>query len=44
MGEFVATDRQAELIDDKTRFLLITGSAGSGKTIFCCLKTILYAI
>ena len=44
MVEFVATDRQAELIDDKTRFLLITGSAGSGKTIFCCLKTILYAI
>ena len=44
MAEFVATDRQAELIDDKTRFLLITGSAGSGKTIFCCLKTILYAI
>ena len=44
MTEFVATDRQAELIDDKTRFLLITGSAGSGKTIFCCLKTILYAI
>ena len=44
MTEFVATDRQAELIDDKTRFLLITGSAGSGKTIFCCLKVILYAI
>ena len=44
MVEFVLTDRQYELIDDKTRFLLITGSAGSGKTIFCCFKTIMYAV
>ena len=44
MTEFVATDRQADILDDKTRFLLVTGSAGSGKTIVCCLKTILYAI
>lgn len=44
MVEFVLTDRQYEMIDDKTRFLLITGSAGSGKTIFCCFKTIMYAI
>lgn len=44
MVQFTLTDRQYELIDDKTRFLLITGSAGSGKTIFCCFKTILYAV
>ena len=44
MVEFVLTDRQYELIDDKTRFLLITGSAGSGKTIFCCFKTIMYGL
>lgn len=44
MVQFVLTDRQYELIDDKTRFLLITGSAGSGKTIFCCFKTIMYAV
>lgn len=29
MVEFTLTDRQYELLDDKTRFLLITGSAGS---------------
>ena len=44
MVKFVLTDKQYELIDDKTRFLLITGSAGSGKTIFCCFKTIMYAV
>lgn len=44
MVDFVLTDRQYEVIDDKTRFLLITGSAGSGKTIFACFKTIMYAV
>ena len=44
MVEFVLTDKQYELIDDRTRFLLVTGSAGSGKTIFCSFKTIMYAI
>ena len=44
MVEFVLTDKQFDLINDKTRFLLITGSAGSGKTIFCSFKTIMYAI
>ena len=44
MVQFVLTDRQYEMINDKTRFLLITGSAGSGKTIFCSFKTIMYAV
>lgn len=29
MSQFVLTDNQYEYIDDKTRFLLITGSATS---------------
>ena len=42
--ELVLTDRQYEVIDDRTRHLMILGSAGSGKTIFACTKVILYAL
>ena len=42
--ELVLTDKQMEYIDDKTRHLVILGSAGSGKTLFACIKTILYAV
>jgi len=42
--ELVLTDKQYEHIWDKTRHLMIMGSAGSGKTIFACTKVILYAL
>ena len=42
--ELVLTDRQYDVIFDRTRHLMIMGSAGSGKTIFACTKTILYAL
>ena len=42
--ELVLTDKQYEYIWDKTRHLMIMGSAGSGKTIFACTKVILYAL
>ena len=38
------TNTQMEWIDDKSRELLIEGSAGSGKTIFACYKAIFYAL
>jgi len=44
MSELVLTDKQAEWIDDKTRHLMVMGSAGSGKTFFACVKVILYAL
>ena len=44
MAELVLTDKQAEYIDDKTRHLMVLGSAGSGKTFFACVKTIMYAL
>ena len=43
MAELVLTDKQADFIDDRTRHLMVLGSAGSGKTLFACVKTILYA-
>ena len=42
--ELVLTDKQMEYIEDKTRHLVVLGSAGSGKTIFASVKVILYAI
>ena len=38
------TNTQMKWIDDKSRELLIEGSAGSGKTIFACYKAIFYAL
>lgn len=38
------TAAQREWIGDRTRELLIEGSAGSGKTIFACYKVIFYAL
>lgn len=35
---------QAENLGDKSRYLLIEGSAGSGKTIFAAHQTVMYAI
>lgn len=42
--QLVLTDRQADYIDDKTRHLMVLGSAGSGKTLFASIKTILYGL
>lgn len=42
--ELVLTDKQMEYINDETRHLVILGSAGSGKTIFACIKVILYGL
>ena len=44
MAKLVLTDKQAEWIDDRTRHLMIMGSAGSGKTFFACVKVIMYAL
>ena len=44
MVELVLTDKQMEYIDDKTRHLVVLGSAGSGKTLFASIKTILYGL
>ncbi|WP_409200644.1 PBSX family phage terminase large subunit [Methanobrevibacter sp. DSM 116169] len=44
MTDWILTDKQAEHIYDETPELMIEGSAGSGKTIFACTKTILYAL
>ena len=38
------TPTQQRWINDTTRELLIEGSAGSGKTIFACIKVIKYAL
>lgn len=38
------SEAQESVIYDKSRYLIIEGAAGSGKTIFGCLKTILYAL
>lgn len=38
------TPTQQRWINDRTRELLIEGSAGSGKTIFACIKTIKYGL
>lgn len=38
------TPTQQEWINDETRELLVEGSAGSGKTIFACFKTIKYGL
>ena len=44
MVELVLTDKQADYIDDRTRHLVVLGSAGSGKTLFASIKTILYGL
>ena len=44
MVKVVLTDKQAEYIDDRTRHLMVMGSAGSGKTRFACTKVILFAL
>ena len=44
MVELVLTDKQADYINDKTRHLVVLGSAGSGKTLFASIKTILYGL
>lgn len=38
------SEKQAKHLGDKSRYLLIEGSAGSGKTIFAAHQTVLYAI
>ena len=38
------TPTQQRWINDRTRELLVEGSAGSGKTIFACLKVIKYGL
>lgn len=38
------TKSQQKWINDRTRELLIEGSAGSGKTLFACYKVIFYAL
>ena len=42
--QLVLTDKQMEHINDKTRHLVILGSAGSGKTLYACIKVMLYAL
>ena len=42
--QLVLTDKQAEYIDDRTRHLMVMGSAGSGKTLYASIKVILYAL
>lgn len=42
--ELELTPTQRQWFDDRTRELLIEGSAGSGKTIFACLKSIKYGL
>lgn len=44
MVRVVLTDKQTEYIDDRTRHLMVMGSAGSGKTFFACFKVILFAL
>lgn len=44
MVKLVLSDKQFEHINDKSRHLMVLGSAGSGKTLFACTKVILYAI
>lgn len=44
MVKWILTDKQYDFIDDRTRHLMVMGSAGSGKTIFACTKVILYAL
>ena len=38
------TEKQEKYINDKHKYLLVEGSAGSGKTIFAVHKVILYAL
>lgn len=38
------TPSQLKYINDRTRELMVEGSAGSGKTYFACYKTIFYAL
>ena len=44
MVKVVLTDKQTDYIDDRTRHLMVMGSAGSGKTFFACFKVILFAL
>ena len=38
------SEKQAEYINDKHRYLIVEGSAGSGKTLFACHKVLMYAL
>lgn len=38
MVKVVLTDKQADYIDDRTRHLMVMGSAGSGKTFLLVLR------
>lgn len=42
--EWNLSKRQKQVIGDSSRYLLIEGSAGSGKTIFAAYQTVLYAL
>lgn len=44
VSEWLLTEKQAEHIQDDTNELCVEGSAGSGKTLFACSKTIFYGI
>lgn len=34
--EWVLSEAQAEVINDRSKYLVVEGAAGSGKTIFRC--------
>lgn len=42
--EWVLSPAQVEHINDKHRYLIVEGAAGSGKTIFAAHKTLMYAL
>ena len=44
VAQIELTPTQQRWINNKTRELLIEGSAGSGKTIFACIKVIMYGL
>lgn len=41
--EWKLSEKQAEYLYDKHRYLVVEGSAGSGKTLFACHKVLMYA-
>ena len=42
--EWELSEAQSEHFFDRSRYLVVEGSAGSGKTIFACHKVVLYAL